>query len=78
MNIILTGPDGAVAYWNAAQTGRKTAVFGKPQAAALDLKCGFARLSSFAANGNHAPAGAEGAVTADLGLDLLYRIAGSR
>jgi|10_taG_2_1085330.scaffolds.fasta_scaffold352236_1 hypothetical protein len=78
MNIILTGPDGAVAYWNAAQNGRKTMAFGKLQAAALERKCSFARLSRFAANGNHAPTGAEGAITADFGLDLLYQIAGNR
>lgn len=78
MNIILTGPQGAVAYWNGAQTARKTAVFGKPREAALAAKCAFARLSAFSANGNHAPAGTEGAITADFGLELLYRIAGNR
>lgn len=77
MTITLTGPRGTVAYWNAAQTGRKTAAFGKPRAAALNDKCAFARVRTMADNYNHAPTGADGAITADCGLDLLYRIAGT-
>jgi hypothetical protein len=78
MAAIMTGTHGTLAYWDAAPATDCGRAFGprgdfhKPQLIS------FARLSAFAANGNHAPSECDGAVTWDAGLDLLFRIAGRR
>ncbi|QFT59426.1 hypothetical protein FIU94_11385 [Sulfitobacter sp. THAF37] len=76
MKIIFSGPNDTVAYWNGVKTGSGARMFCAGRARALDIERGFARLSAFGANGNHAPSGAEGAITADCGIGLLYQIAG--
>lgn len=76
MSAIITYAESNVAYWagaSAQNTGRAfgfAGEFRKPQLRS------FARLSAFAANSNHAPQNAEGAVTWDAGMDLLFKIAG--
>ena len=74
MRIILAGSNSHFAYWSNRGRGNAGRLVGtwKRQ----DRLCGFARLPAFNANGNHAPAGAEGAVTSDHGMRLLRRIAG--
>jgi hypothetical protein len=73
MAIILTGPKGQIAFWAATPRPRATTAthcpFPQP------IRRAFARLSAFAANGNHAPAGHEGALTHDEALDFLNRLA---
>tara|TARA_R110002095_G_scaffold177506_1_gene154860 strand:- start:445 stop:681 length:237 start_codon:yes stop_codon:yes gene_type:complete len=78
MAIILTGPNGALAYWNDKQTTPLDPVFGIRGRIKLEAKRSYARLSALAANSNHAPRGCDGAVTSDHGLDLLFSIAGAR
>lgn len=76
MAALITGTCGTLAYWDdapATKTGRAFGLrgdFRKPQLTS------FAGLSAFAANGNHAPSGIDGAVTWDAGLHLLFRISG--
>ncbi|APE43990.1 hypothetical protein BOO69_11650 [Sulfitobacter alexandrii] len=76
MRIIFSAKGGSVAYCSTASRIRLVPLFGPSRADALLIETGFARLSAFGANANHAPSGAEGAITADRGLELLYRIAG--
>ena len=78
MAIMLTGPKGTLAYWNESPTKQSKPIFGFQGRSRLEAKRCFARLSAFADNSNHAPAGYEGAVTNDQGLDLLFSIAGAR
>ncbi|MBM1631549.1 hypothetical protein JQV27_01775 [Sulfitobacter mediterraneus] len=78
MKIILTGPQGNLAYY-ARQTPRRTKrAFGFQGRFKHQQALGFARLPAFGANGNHAPTGYEGAVTSNLALELLFNIAGKR
>lgn len=77
MTIILTGPKGNLAYWAAQKSNDSTSAFGMQGRFRHARKCGFARLSAFGANGNHAPTGMEGAITTDLGLEMLFNIAGA-
>lgn len=77
MTVIITAANGTLAYW--------TSACGDPAVPAFDPAgrfhqpelLGFAGLSAFADNRNHAPSGCEGAVTWDAGIDLLFRIAGA-
>ena len=74
MAAIMTGANGSLALWNAAPLGAVRA--GSPGQGclpAVQKLTGFARLSRFAANGNHPPEAAE--VNWDAGLQLLFRIA---
>lgn len=78
MAAIITGNHGTLAYWDASPMWgqgrpiRSWDAWDRPEAT------GFARLSAFATNGNHAPSHLGGAITADAGIDLLFRIAGKR
>ena len=78
MAIVLTGPQGRLAYWNADPAAQPEPVFGCQGRSRLESKCSFARLSAFAGNSNHAPTDRDGAITTDQGLDLLFNIAGAR
>jgi hypothetical protein len=77
MRIILTGPKGNLGYWDASARTVGDHAFGFLGRFNHQNMCSFARLSAFAGNSNHAPSGHDSAVTSDLGLDLLYRIAGA-
>ena len=76
MATLITGANGSLAYWDGApatpvaRAFQATGTFQKPHLLS------FAGLSAFADNGNHAPKGAEGAVTWDGGMELLLKIAG--
>ncbi|MEW9921404.1 hypothetical protein AB2B41_17485 [Marimonas sp. MJW-29] len=78
MAAIMTGTHGTLAYWTAAPATARGRAFGPGGDFRKSHLKSFARLSAFAANGNHAAKGCEGAVTWDAGLDLLFRIAGGR
>lgn len=78
MAAIMTGIHGTLAYWAAAPATARGRAFGPGCTFRKSHLTGFARLSTFAANANHAPTGVEGAVTWDAGLDLLFQIAGGR
>ena len=73
MAIILTGPTGTLAYWEG--TARPRLATGPRAPFPQPIRCAFARLPAFAANGNHAPSGHEGAVTHDGVLAFLYQLA---
>lgn len=75
MKIILTGPQGNLAYWDAAARVAGGHAFGFKGHFKNEGQRAFARLSAFAGNSNHAPNGQEGAITSHLGLDLLHAIA---
>ncbi len=77
MATIITCGNGQLAYHTRAVRGDETRAFGLKGDFHRTGTLGFAGLSVFAANGNHAPSGREGAVTCDLGRDLLFRIAGA-
>ncbi|MGJ8626678.1 MAG: hypothetical protein ACSHXB_06930 [Sulfitobacter sp.] len=77
MRIILTGPAGNLGYWEQGARAIGSHAFGFQGRFKHQHLCSFARLSAFAGNSNHAPSGQDGAITSDLGLDLLYAIAGA-
>ncbi|KIN64106.1 hypothetical protein Z946_2993 [Sulfitobacter noctilucicola] len=74
---VITGAGGSIAYFNAKPKPRAVPVFDATGGFHADAQRGFAGLSAFAANGNHAPTDFDGAVTWDAGVDLLFRIAGA-
>ncbi len=78
MKIILTGPQGNLGYWDASARTAGQHAFGFQGRFKNEGERAFARLSAFAGNSNHAPNGHEGAITSDLGLDLLHVIAQAR
>lgn len=78
MKIILTGPKGNLGYWDANARAVGQHAFGFQGRFKHESQRTFARLSAFAGNSNHAPKCHEGAVTSDLGLELLYAIAGAQ
>ena len=78
MNVIITGANGTLAYWTADGSGPALRAFDRVGGFHRPGLLGFARLSAFAVNRNHAPSGHDGAVTRDAGIDLLFRIAGAR
>lgn len=78
MRIILTGPRGNLGYWDAKIAPAGQHAFGFRGLFKHQNICGFARLSAFGGNSNHAPSGQDAAVTSDLGLTLLHNIAGAR
>ncbi|MGJ8617468.1 MAG: hypothetical protein ACSHWS_11560 [Sulfitobacter sp.] len=78
MRIILTGPKGNLGYWDGSARVVGSHAFGFQGRFKHQNRCSFARLSAFAGNGNHAPTGHDAAVTSNLGLDLLNKIAGVR
>ena len=78
MAAIMTGSHGTLAFWDGALTPENGRAFGLQGDFYKKHLRSFAGLSAFAANGNHAPADFDGAVTWDAGLDLLFRIAGAR
>ena len=71
MRIILTGPQGNLGYWDAKAPMIGAHAFGFQGRFKHQETRAFARLSAFANNSNHAPKGHDGAITCDLGLDLL-------
>ena len=78
MAMIMTGKRGSLAYWDMVPAARSEQAFGPEGTFLQPLRLSFAKLSAFAANGNHAPAAFGAALDANAGLDLLYRIAGVR
>jgi hypothetical protein len=77
MKLIMTEKQGNLAYWN-----RATPIAAPDRAFRMGTRFtkenvrSFARLSAFAANGNHAPKGCDGAITSDLAIEFLYKVAG--
>ncbi len=78
MKIILTGPQGNLGYWDAKARVVGQHAFGFMGHFKNADYCVFARGTLFADNRNYAPMGCDGAVTCDLGLDMLYAIAGAK
>ncbi len=77
MRIILTGPKGNLGYFDAQTPKVGGHAFGFQGRFKHHARQSFAGQCGFATNNNHAPRGSEGAVTSDMGLDLLHRIAGA-
>jgi hypothetical protein len=78
MTAIITGAGGTVAYWTSAPTEISNKAFGSKGDFRKPQQTSFAKLSAFADNSNHAPAGLEGEIDWDIGVDFLFRIAGAR
>lgn len=76
MATIITGAQGSLGYWQAAPKGPALRAFSTDGTFTKPIERSFARLSAFAANGNHAPTDFDGAICWDEGMDLLFRIAG--
>tara|TARA_R110002049_G_scaffold10127_6_gene50550 strand:- start:18931 stop:19179 length:249 start_codon:yes stop_codon:yes gene_type:complete len=72
-SIILTGPHDQLAYWKPQRDGRRAFRF--DGMFTRETRLSFARVSPFAANGNHAPKGRDGANTSDCALIFLHHIA---
>lgn len=76
MATIVTGANGTLAYHSTVSaTDARDRAFRLGACFTKQVQCGFARFPGFADNANHAPSGHEGAVTCDLALDFLYRVA---
>ncbi len=75
MRIVFTGAAGNLGYWDATPVPDDLHAFGVQGHFKRQGRRSFARLHAVADNNNYAPIGYDGAVTSDLSLVLLYRIA---
>lgn len=76
MTAIMTGTCGIATFRGRAIAPKTSHMFGAKRIFDKENQYGFARLSAFSDNANHAPSGMCGAVTSDAGMELLFRIAG--
>jgi hypothetical protein len=78
MMIVVTGPRGDLMYFNEETPTRGHHAFGMQGSFRGSEALAFTTVSGYAANANYAPEGMGGAITHDLGIDFLFRIAGAR